>query len=96
LNERLAVAEPGSYTARLAADRDLLAAKLAEEAAELAEAETAGDVAWEAADVLYFTLVKLAAEGLRLEDVARELDRRALAVTRRDGSRTFGRGEAGK
>jgi phosphoribosyl-ATP pyrophosphohydrolase len=94
LIERLGGAEPGSYTARLAEDRDLLAAKLSEEAVEFAEAETASDVVWEAADVLYFTLVKLAAEGLRLEDVARELDRRALAVTRRDGSRTFAGREA--
>ncbi len=48
---------------------------------------------WEAADVLYFTLARLAGNGTRLEDVARELDRRALSVRRRDGSRTFtGRG----
>lgn len=93
---RLADAAPGSYTARLAGDSSLLASKLAEEASELAEAEAPGEVVWEAADLVYFTLVKLAAGGSRLEDVARELDRRALAATRRDGSRTFGRGEARK
>jgi phosphoribosyl-ATP pyrophosphohydrolase len=96
LIERLAGAEPGSYTARLAGDPGLLAAKLAEEAAELAEAEMGDDIVWEAADVLYFTLVKLAANGSRLEEVARELDRRALAARRRDGSRTFDRGETGR
>ncbi len=96
LIERLAGAEPGSYTARLAGDSDLLAAKLAEEAAELAEAETGDEVVWEAADLFYFTLVKLAANGSRLEQVARELDRRALAARRRDGSRTFDPGGVGK
>ncbi len=88
-------AEPGSYTARLAGDPSLLAAKLVEEAHELAEAGSDDEVVWEAADVMYFTLVKLAANGTRLEDVARELDRRALSVRRRDGSRTFATGESG-
>jgi len=78
---------PGSYTARLLAEPGLLAAKLAEEARELAEAETAEEVAWEAADLLYFTLVRLAAAGVPLEAAERELDRRMLEVRRRDGSR---------
>ena len=93
LIDRLAEAEPGSYTARLARDPELLAAKLVEEATELGEAATGAEVVWEAADVLYFTLSRLAGNGIRLEDVTRELDRRALSVRRRDGSRTFtGRG----
>jgi phosphoribosyl-ATP pyrophosphohydrolase/phosphoribosyl-AMP cyclohydrolase len=95
LTDLVAHAEPGSYTSRLAGDPVLLAAKLVEEARELAEATRDDAVVWEAADVVYFTLVKLAANGSRLEDVARELDRRALAVRRRDGSRTFASGETG-
>jgi phosphoribosyl-ATP pyrophosphohydrolase len=51
-------------------------------------------VAWEAADLLYFTLVRTATRGVRLEDVFRELDRRALAARRRDGSSTFTSKEA--
>ena len=43
----------------------LLGAKLREEADELAEAETREHVIWEAADVLYFTLARLAARGHR-------------------------------
>lgn len=82
-------ATPGSYTARLAADPELLAAKLNEEARELADAGTDDEVVWEAADVLYFTLVRLATCGLSLREVEGELDRRALGVQRRDGSRTF-------
>ncbi len=91
----VAHAEPGSYTSRLTGDPGLLATKLVEEAHELAEAGSDDEVVWEAADVLYFTLVKLAANGTRLEDVARELDHRALKVRRRDGSRTFATGETG-
>ncbi len=94
LIDRLAHAEPGSYTARLAHDPELLAAKLVEEANELAEAVTDAELVWEAADVVYFTLARLAANGTRLEDVTRELDRRALSVRRRDGSHTFASGSS--
>ena len=51
-------APEGSYTAKLFADPELLAAKLREEAAELAEAETRDAAIHEAADVLYFTLAR--------------------------------------
>jgi len=76
-------APAGSYTRRLLDDPALLAAKLREEADELARAETAEEVIWEAADVLYFTLVKLAAHGIPLAEVTRHLDRRGRRVTRR-------------
>ena len=87
LRDRSTSSPAGSYTARLAAAPGLLAAKLAEEAGELAAARTPDDVAWEAADLLYFTLTALAARGVPLERALDELDRRALAVRRRDGSR---------
>lgn len=80
---------PGSYTAKLLADPKFLAAKLVEEAEELAEAREAEEVAWEAADLLYFASVALVQRGVRLSEVFAELDRRALGVRRRDGSRTF-------
>lgn len=76
-------APAGSYTARLLAAPALLGAKLREEAAELAEASGRDAVVWEAADVLYFTLARLAAEGIDLAAVEAHLDRRALKVTRR-------------
>lgn len=84
LAARVASPPAGSYTARLLADPALLAAKLREEADELARAECREDVVWEAADLLYFALVKLAAAGIRLAEVERHLDRRARKVTRRD------------
>jgi phosphoribosyl-ATP pyrophosphohydrolase/phosphoribosyl-AMP cyclohydrolase len=87
LRRRRAGAPDGSFTARLFADPDLRAAKLREEAGELAEASEPADIAWEAADVLYFALAAAAAGGVSLADVEAELDRRARAVRRRDGSR---------
>ncbi len=72
-----------SNTVRLVDDRALLAAKLVEEAEELAKANGVDQVISEAADLAYFLLVKAAASGVSLADVEAELDRRALRVTRR-------------
>lgn len=80
---RKAEAPPGSYTAKLFADPELLGAKLREEADELARAKTRDEIVWEAADVLFFTLSRLAKEGIELAEVEAHLDRRALKVTRR-------------
>lgn len=78
--------EPSSYTSRLLSDPSLLRAKLLEEAAELMDASEPGHIAREAADLLYFTLVRLASAGVPLADVERELDSRARKVTRRPGN----------
>ncbi|MFV9672085.1 MAG: phosphoribosyl-ATP diphosphatase [Acidimicrobiia bacterium] len=75
--------EPGSNTVRLLNDASLLGAKLREEADELAVASSRLDVAGEAADVIYFTLVKAVAAGVNLADIERELNGRALTVKRR-------------
>jgi len=88
LVRRLAGDAGGSYTARVAREPGLLEAKLREEAAELAAAGDRDDVVWEAADLVYFTAVALASRGVGWHEVLAELDRRALAVRRRDGSRT--------
>lgn len=85
VRSRVAEAPAGSYTRRLLDDPGLLAAKLTEEATELAEAQTAEEVAWEAADVLYFTFTAMARAGVSLTDVEAELDRRARKITRRAG-----------
>jgi phosphoribosyl-ATP pyrophosphohydrolase len=84
LEARRKAAPSGSYTARLFEDRDLLGAKLREEADELAIAPDRDNAIHEAADVLFFTLTTLAARDISLEDVEAILDRRALKVTRRD------------
>jgi len=85
LHERMSSAPAGSYTGRLFSDPKLLASKLAEEARELAEAGNADEVRWEAADLIYFAMVRMAAAGVSLADVGRELDGRALKVKRRGG-----------
>ncbi|MCB9741646.1 MAG: phosphoribosyl-ATP diphosphatase [Alphaproteobacteria bacterium] len=85
LRARLGAAPEGSYTRRLLEDPALLRAKLREEAAELAEAETPAEVAWETADLLYFALVAAVRGGASLAEAERLLDRRALKLRRRPG-----------
>jgi len=75
--------DPGSNTQRLLDDPELLSAKIREEADELAETGQHERVVAEAADLLYFLLVKTAAAGVSLEEVENELDRRERRVTRR-------------
>lgn len=87
LRRRATTPTAGSYTARLLADPALLRDKLLEEAAELGAANSIREVTCEAADVLYFTAVRMAAAGVTLADVNRELARRALRVSRRRGDR---------
>ena len=83
LRERLRSPEAGSLTARLARDPRLLRGKLVEEAGELAAASSKGEAVAEFADLCYFALTRLLRAGGSLDDVRRELDRRALAVRRR-------------
>jgi phosphoribosyl-ATP pyrophosphohydrolase len=83
LADRVARPVTGSGTVRLLADPALLAAKLREEADELARAESSKDVVRETADVFYMALVALARGGGTLADVRAELARRHGAVSRR-------------
>lgn len=85
LEARQRSAPEGSYTRRLLDEPDLLAAKLREEAGELAAAESRAEVVHETADLLYFALTAMVRGGVALDEVARELDRRALKVSRRPG-----------
>lgn len=84
LFERRAEAPSGSYTSRLFDDRELLASKLTEEAQELIDAHEREDIVHEAADVIFFVMTRLAADGIPLDEIEAELDRRSLKVTRRD------------
>jgi phosphoribosyl-ATP pyrophosphohydrolase/phosphoribosyl-AMP cyclohydrolase/histidinol dehydrogenase len=80
---RIVSATAGSGTSLLLADPELLAAKLHEEARELAAATTRDEVIHETADLLYFALVRLKGAGARLADVERELGLRNGRVRRR-------------
>ena len=92
LRTRLDDAPAGSYTRTLLEDETLLAAKLREEVNELVQAKTRDEVTWEAADVLYFTLVRMVGAGVSLEDVERELERRSRVVRRRSAQDEGGSG----
>ena len=84
--DRRSALPTGTYTQQLLASPELLGAKLIEEAGELGEAADTAAVIHEAADVLYFTLVKLADAGVSLVDVERELDRRSMRTGRGRGA----------
>jgi phosphoribosyl-ATP pyrophosphohydrolase len=75
--------DPASNTQKLLHDPVLLAAKIREEADELAETGEPEGVVAEAADLLYFLLVKAAGSGVTLDEIENELDRRERRVTRR-------------
>ena len=65
-----------SYASRVVADRGLCVAKLREELEELIAAEGNANLSWEAADLLFFTLVYVENRGGKLSDVLGELRRR--------------------
>ncbi|MBN1940480.1 MAG: phosphoribosyl-ATP diphosphatase [Candidatus Aminicenantes bacterium] len=77
LADRIKNPQPGSYTSSL--DEKMLAEKIREEAGELIAAREPDDVVWEAADILYFTLVKMIRSGVGWNDVLKELKRRRNA-----------------
>ena len=78
-------APAGSYTARLFSDEKLLRAKIMEEAEELCDAKTASEIAFEAADLIYFALTRAVAAGVSLSDINRSLDEKSWKVKRRKG-----------
>jgi phosphoribosyl-ATP pyrophosphohydrolase len=77
VRRRAAEGDASSYTRQLLSDDSLLAAKITEEAAELAEAQSRSEVIWECADLLYFMTVKMQQAGIGIADVMGELERRA-------------------
>lgn len=85
LKSRKESAPEGSYTARLFNDEKLLRAKIMEEAEELCDAKAPKDVAFEAADLIYFALAKAVASGVNLADIERSLDAKSWKVKRRTG-----------
>lgn len=87
LSQRIESSNEKSFTRRLATDAKLLEKKLLEEAKELSDASQLDDryeVAWETADVFYFSLVAMLKNGVALEEVYAELARRMNRVVRRD------------
>jgi len=78
-------APAGSYTARLFSDEKLLRAKIMEEAEELCDAKTPQEVAFEAADLIYFALTRAVGAGVSLADIEKSLNAKSWKVKRRTG-----------
>ncbi len=85
LEERRLNPPEGSYVAKLYADEAKRHKKVGEEATELVIASLQGkrsEVVFEAADVLFHTMVLLRTHGIALAEVAAELERRVGAPRR--------------
>lgn len=82
----------GSYTFKLLLGGvDRIGKKIGEEAAEViiaAKNNSAAELTYELADLLYHSLVLLECQGVPLEAVLVELQRRATKKERKDGSRS--------
>ncbi len=75
--ERRRTMPEGSYTTHLfSKGPSKIRKKAGEEAVELILAEGRDEICSEAADLIYHAMVLLEIEGLRIEDVVAELDRR--------------------
>ena len=85
LEDRCENAPAESYTRRLFESDEMLSAKILEEAQELVDAASPDELVHEAADVVFFTMTKLVKNRIDWWEVEKELDRRALKVTRRGG-----------
>ncbi|KAL6876593.1 histidinol dehydrogenase domain-containing protein [Trichoderma novae-zelandiae] len=85
LKARKESAPAGSYTARLFSDEKLLRAKIMEEAEELCDAKTPEEIAFEAADLIYFALTRAVGAGVSVAEIAASLDAKGLKVKRRTG-----------
>lgn len=75
IEERRDSPKKGSYVSGLIASGKA-SDKIKEEAGELIEARKKQEIVHEAADLMFHTMVFLAAKGVKLEDVMEELRRR--------------------
>lgn len=85
LSARLENAPEGSYTKRLFTDEKLSRSKIMEEAEELCDAQSKEEIAFEAADLVYFALTRCISKGVGLKEIEKALDKKSLKVTRRKG-----------
>ncbi len=77
IRDRKSSSDDSSYTSKLLKNRSLSVEKVKEEIAELVEAvENNSNKIHEAADVFYHLLVYLEGNGVRIEDIMDELEKR--------------------
>ena len=82
IRDRKNSSQDKSYTRKLLEDKSLRTEKVREEIVELIEAvENNSNKIHEAADVLYHLVVYLEANGVKIEDVMEELNKRKKWVT---------------
>ena len=86
LRSRFESSPEGSYTKRLFNDSGLLRSKIMEEADELCRADNPKDIAFEAADLIYFALTKCVSAGVGIMEIEESLNLKAKRVTRRPGN----------
>ena len=86
LKSRLSDSPTNSYTNRLFNDSELLKAKLIEEATEFIDANSPNGISSEAADLIYFMMVRLVKSKISLAEVIEILNKREYIVTRRPGN----------
>ena len=77
IRDRKSSSDDSSYTSKLLKDKSLSVEKIKEEIGELIEAvENNSNKVHEAADVLYHLIVYLEGNGVRIEDIMDELEKR--------------------
>ena len=77
IRQRKASSDDKSYTSKLLNDKNLSVEKVKEEIGELIDAiENNSNTVHEAADVFYHLLVYLEGNGVRIEDIMLELEKR--------------------
>ena len=76
IDERIRSKEKSSYTYKLYKNPKLLNNKILEEAKELTKTKNKNQVKWEAADLLYFTLIFLSKRGVKLKEIEDKLGSR--------------------
>lgn len=76
IKQRVENPDPASYTSTLVRDCNLLKRKLIEEAGEVITAESRENLIWECSDLIYFLFAIMAKEGITIEDIEKENERR--------------------
>jgi phosphoribosyl-ATP pyrophosphohydrolase len=87
INQRIKENNPNSYTKKLVNESLLLKRKLVEEAAEVITAKNKKELIWECADLVYFLFVIMAKEGITINDIERENERRNKSILNKKNTR---------
>ncbi|MBI3034275.1 bifunctional phosphoribosyl-AMP cyclohydrolase/phosphoribosyl-ATP diphosphatase HisIE [Candidatus Woesearchaeota archaeon] len=76
VNERIMNPSAASYTSKIAADDELIKAKIMEESKEVANYKDRANLIWEISDLIYFLIVLMAKKDITTAEIKNELWRR--------------------